>query len=725
MAPKYPIDGSNPEYLIVTEESRGIKVHKDLVACVEQHILPGTGITDGKFWSILESVVTHYTKANYDLLKFRDSLQVEIDEWYKSGCQTDQAEFLRKIGYLVKSPSCNEISITTAHVDPEIAQVAAPQLVVPVDNDRFVVNAVNSRWGSLSAAVSTTDVIGRKPSKAQTQDYLLAFLDQAAPLVTKGASWKDVKYIGASRLGGSKGATLKIVLRDGTVSGLEKNDMWVGWSLNSVLLKHHGLHIWIQTRRDGSGISDIVLESSLTAILDLEDSVAAVDAQDKAKAYANWAKVMAGTMQVLTGDSVRSLRGDISFRTPCGAVTWLPGRVLSLVRNVGIHCKTDIVLNADGSEVYEGLVDAVVTIVAGLRDLRSTNKNSRTGSIYIVKPKLHGPDEVAFACSVFSHIEALTGLPLNSVKIGIMDEERRTSANLRACIDVAQQRVFFINTGFLDRTGDEIHTCMRGGPVCGKAAIKAMPWIAAYERLNVINGVAAGFLGKAQIGKGMWAEPDSMKAMMEQKIVHPKAAASTAWVPSPTAGTLHVMHYHQVNVRAVQRAVDTNSIVPELEKELIKPPLMTKQQLAALTPVDITNELNNNTQGVLGYVVRWVDMGIGCSKVPDIRNIGLMEDLATLRISSQHIANWLLHGVVTEAQVVESFTQMAKTVDNQNANDPKYRPMSPNLKSNIAFNVALHLVKEGTRLPNGYSIVPLVEARRKVKRAARVPTAAL
>jgi malate synthase len=451
--------------------------------------------------------------------------------------------------------------------------------------------------------------------------------------------------------------------------------------------------------------------------------VAAVDASDKAKAYANWARVMSGDMRVTIGDSVRSLRDDIHFRTPEGSMRSVPGRVLSLIRNVGIHCKTNIILHEDGTEVYEGLVDAVVSVVAGLRDLRSGGSshgrvNSRAGSIYVVKPKLHGPEEVKFACCVFAHIENILGLPLNTVKIGIMDEERRTSVNLRACIDVAQQRVFFINTGFLDRTGDEIHTCMRGGPVLPKSMIKSAKWILAYERLNVINGVAAGFLGRAQIGKGMWAEPDSMRAMMEQKIVHPKSAASTAWVPSPTAATLHAIHYHQVNVRATQRTVDTNSVVSGLEADLLVPPLMNKEEMQKLlNPNLIRQELLNNAQGVLGYVVRWVDQGIGCSKVPDIRNVGLMEDLATLRISSQHIANWLLHGLVSEKHVMDAFSEMALTVDNQNSKDPKYVAMSGDLKNNPAFNVALQLVKQGTKLPNGYSIGLLVEARRKKKTA--------
>ena len=706
------------EYVVVGSSSNSIKAHKAFVACIENDILPGTGVAPASFWSLLDGVISRFTRENYELLKFRDSLQLAMDDWYRSGCQTDQTSFLRKIGYLVKSPSCNEISITTAHVDAEIARVSSPQLVVPVDNDRFVVNAVNSRWGSLSAALTASDVLGKNPSRDQVRSYLFTFLDSAVPLITENASWSQVKHIGASRLGGAKGATLRIILNDGRMSGLRNNDMWIGWSLDAVFFKHHGLHIWVQS--DVGGIADVVLESSLTAILDLEDSVAAVDAVDKSKAYANWAKVMSGDLSIKIGaNETRSLRPDVYFRAPSGALKSLAGRVLALVRNVGIHCKCDFVLRADNEQVYEGLVDAVVTVVAGLRDLRSAagRANSRTGSIYVVKPKLHGPDEVRFACSVFAHIEAMLGIPLNTVKIGIMDEERRTSVNLRACIDVAQQRVFFINTGFLDRTGDEIHTCMRGGPVLPKAQIKAAAWISAYEQLNVVNGVAAGFLGKAQIGKGMWAEPDSMKAMMDQKIAHPKSAASTAWVPSPMAATLHAIHYHQINVKAVQRAVDVNSKVAVLEQDLLKPPLMTAEEISALTPAAIKNELDNNAQGVLGYVVRWIDMGVGCSKVPDMRNVGLMEDLATLRISSQHIANWLLHGLVSEQQVIDSFTAMAKTVDTQNAKDPKYVAMSSDLANNVAFNTAIALVTQGTKLPNGYSITLLVEARRRVKLA--------
>ena len=714
----YPQDPSDSEYLLVGSPGT-IKVHRTFTDCIERDILPGTGVDVSQFWFLLESVISTFTRTNYELLKFRDHLQLEMDEWYRTGCQSDQVEFLRKIGYLVSNPACSELTITTSNVDKEIATVSSPQLVVPVDNDRFVVNAVNSRWGSLSAALSTTDVLGKNPSKSQIHEFMMTFLDQAIPLITKDASWKDVQSVQASRLGGSKGAALRIVLKDGTVSGLQTHQAWIGWALNAVFFQHHGLHIWIQTSSEGV-IKDVVLESSLTAILDLEDSVAAVDAHDKAKAYRNWARVMAGDLSVeIGGGKIRTFRDDIYFRSPSGAKKCLPGRVLSLVRNVGIHCKTNFVLHcADNSEVYEGLVDAVVTIVAGLRDLRSTNlnrTNSRAGSIYIVKPKLHGPDEVRFACSVFAFIEAKLGLPLNTVKIGIMDEERRTSVNLRACIDVAQNRVFFVNTGFLDRTGDEIHTCMRGGPVLPKAQIKQAPWISAYEKLNVINGVAAGFLGRAQIGKGMWAEPDSMKAMMEQKIAHPRSAASTAWVPSPTAATLHAIHYHQVNVKAVQRSVDVTSSVAALESDLLRPPLMTKSEIDSLTKDDVRNELLNNAQGILGYVVRWVDQGIGCSKVPDIRNIGLMEDLATLRISSQHIANWLLHGLVSEKEVMAAFVEMARTVDSQNARDPKYVPMSKDLTNNIAFNVAIDLVKEGTRLANGYSISPLFEARRRAK----------
>jgi malate synthase len=718
MSYSYPRDPSDSDYYLVGSPG-SIKAHRIFTECVERDILPGTGVDSAKFWSLLEAVVSRFTRENYELLKYRDHLQVEIDEWYRTGCQTDQGDFLRKIGYLVQNPECNDLTITTSNIDREIAAVSSPQLVVPVDNDRFVVNAVNSRWGSLSAALSTTDVLAKNPSTAQVHEYMMSFLDQAVPLITKDASWKDVRSVQASRLGGSKGASLRIVLNDGRVSGLQTHQAWIGWALNAVFLQHHGLHIWIQTSSEGV-IKDVVLESSLTAIMDLEDSVAAVDSSDKMKAYRNWAKVMAGDLSVdLGGGKVRNFREDIFFRTPTGVRRSLPGRVLSLVRNVGIHCKTNLVLHcADNTEVYEGLIDAVVTIVAALRDLRSTNanrSNSRAGSIYIVKPKLHGPNEVRFACSVFAFIEAKLGIPLNTVKIGIMDEERRTSVNLRSCIDVAQNRVFFVNTGFLDRTGDEIHTCMRGGPVLPKAKIKQAAWIMAYEKLNVINGVAAGFLGKAQIGKGMWAEPDSMKAMMDQKIAHPRAAASTAWVPSPTAATLHAIHYHLVNVKAVQRSIDVTSSVAPLESDLLKPPLMTRDELAALTEEEIRNELLNNAQGILGYVVRWVDMGVGCSKVPDIRNVGLMEDLATLRISSQHIANWLLHGLVSEKEVISAFKEMAKTVDSQNARDPKYVPMCKDLENNIAFNVAIDLVKQGTRLPNGYSIGVLFEARRKVK----------
>lgn len=706
----------NDEYIRVGSRS-GLRAHRLIIECFETDVLRGTGVSAKLFWDIMESVLETFTKTNYELLKLRDHLQFEIDEWYKTGRQTDQSEFLRKIGYLVQNPDCNEICITSSNVDPEIATVSSPQLVVPVDNDRFVVNAVNARWGSLSQALSTTDVLGNKPSNSQIREYLMTFLDSSVPLINKEMAWRDVRSISASRLGGSKGATLRIVLNDGTISALENHNLWVGWALNSVFLKHHGLHIWIQTDGDGV-IKDVVLESSLTAILDLEDSVAAVDASDKAKAYSNWAKVMSGDMSVnIGGGEHRKLRDDIYFRSPCGHLQSLPGRVLSLVRNVGIHCKTNILLHADGTEVYEGLVDAVVTIVAGLRDLRSSSGkgNSRTGSIYIVKPKLHGPEEVRFACSVFAFIESKLGIPLNTVKIGIMDEERRTSVNLRACISVAHDRVFFVNTGFLDRTGDEIHTCMRGGPVLPKAKIKSASWIAAYERLNVINGVTAGFLGKAQIGKGMWAEPDSMRAMMDQKIAHPKAAASTAWVPSPTAAVLHAIHYHHVNVRAVQRSVDVNSHVTDLERDLLIPPLMTRAEIDGLTKEEIQNELLNNAQGILGYVVRWVLFGIGCSKVPDIRNVGLMEDLATLRISSQHIANWVLHGLITDQDVLSAFTEMARTVDLQNARDPKYVPMSRDLANNIPFNCALDLVRQGTKLPNGYSISLLLESRRKVK----------
>jgi malate synthase len=703
------------DYSVMSNSSSGILIHKTLATCIHSDVLPGSGVTPEGFWGLLQMVIRKFSRENEELLAIRDQLQAKIDNWYRSGRPGDQIEFLRSIGYLVKSPACSDICISTTHLDPAISQIAAPQLVVPVDNDRFVVNAVNSRWGSLGNAVASSDVIGHKPSSHDIKEFLCNFLDESVPLLAKGAKWSHVQSIGASSLGGANGAVLKIALSDGSTTGLKNHNLWVGWSDNTVYFKHHGLHISLKTNSVGA-IEDLVLESAATAILDLEDSVASVDAEDKSRAYRNWARVMAGDMKVKTGEGeVRSLRPDISYRTPSGSVTTLPGRVVSLVRNVGIHCKTNIVLTEDGNEVYEGLVDAVVTIVAGLKDLRSSHRNSRSGSIYLVKPKLHGPREVEFACRVLAFIEHSLSIPLNTVKIGIMDEERRTSVNLRACIATASQRVFFINTGFLDRTGDEIHTCMHGGIVAPKGAIKSLPWIAAYEKLNVIAGVASGFLGKAQIGKGMWAEPDSMKRMMVEKVNHPLSAASTAWVPSPTAATLHAIHYHRVNVKAVQRAAMTDiASVAKLERDLLTPPLI---DIAAspLSASVIQSELENNAQGILGYVVRWVDLGIGSSKVPDLSNVGLMEDLATLRISSQHICNWLLHGVVTEKQIDATFRNMAKTVDSQNAKDPRYRPMSMDLDNNVAFQTALRLVKDGTKLANGYSIGPLVEARRRVK----------
>ena len=696
----------------VVSNSQGIKAHKAFVACIEKTVLPGTGLTSDVFWSTLSSVLSEFTDRNVELLKIRDVLQGQIDSWYQKGCPTDQVEFLRKIGYLVDVPST--LSISTRNLDLEVSNVAAPQLVVPVDNSRFVVNAVNSRWGSLSSAVSSTDVIGKNPSAQAVHAYMLSFLDASFPLLN-AESWKNVARLHVTHLGDSR--SLLIELENGKNSGLVNPQLWTGWSLNQILLVHNGLHVIVKTLPGKHSIVDVILESALTAILDLEDSVAAVDAEDKSTAYSNWANVMRAEISVnLPNGTVRKLESDKSFRRPNGSILTLPGRVLSLVRNVGIHCKTNIVQTANGAEVFEGLIDAVVTIVAALIDIRSIGKNSKNGSIYIVKPKLHGPDEVQFACDVFGKIEQLLNLPVNTVKIGIMDEERRTSVNLRACINVAKQRVFFINTGFLDRTGDEIHTCMYGGPILPKPLIKSEPWINAYEQLNVLEGAICGFFGttSAQVGKGMWAEPDSMAAMVKAKISHPLSGASTAWVPSPTAATLHAIHYHQVCVVAIQRSLRVSeSVYQDLRKTLLQPPIMAKN--FNLSETQISDELDNNAQGVLGYVVRWIDQGIGCSKVPDIRNIGLMEDLATLRISSQHIANWLFHKIITSMQVLNSFKKMAKHVDGQNSKDPKYQPMGPNFESNIAFQVALALVNQGTRLPNGYSIDLLIEGRRRVK----------
>ncbi|KAF4675952.1 hypothetical protein FOL47_007019 [Perkinsus chesapeaki] len=697
-----------------------IQVHEILKDAVEKKVLPGTGVTASEFWTNLEKLLKEFSDENTALLAHRDELQSAIDEWYREGCKEDQEKFLKRIGYLVE-PSATKTVVSTRNVDPEMSQLAGPQLVVPVDNARYALNAANARWGSLFDAVYGFDVVpgrprpgGYDPSRGlAVLEFAFKQLDSILPLVD--AKWSDLGYIWVDDRGQLVATTV-----GGKSTGLKSPSAFVGYrghaAMGELLFVHNGTHIITKIhkssqvgKQNSMGLADVVLEAALTAIMDCEDSVAAVDAEDKSRVYSNWAGLMRGNLEASFkkgGKTVtRQLNSDLTFRRAGGeGVLTLTGRVVALVRNVGIHMKTDAVLYR-GEEAYEGLVDALVTAAAGLLDLREIGGNSRTGSIYIVKPKLHGPVEVGYACRVFDRVEEMLGLGPKTIKIGVMDEERRTSANLKECIHVARERVVFINTGFLDRTGDEIHTCMHSkSPVAPKGAIKKAGWIHAYEKLNVIEGLSAGMGMRAQIGKGMWAEPDSMKAMLEQKIGHPLAGkiglsgASTAWVPSPTAATLHALHYHMVDVSAVQKTISTDPTAAEkLRHELLQPPF--DASAAKLPKADIQRELDNNAQGILGYVVRWVDLGVGCSKVPDINNVGLMEDRATLRISSQHIANWLLHGIVSEAQVKETLTRMSAVVDQQNKGDAQYTAMKG---TGTAFQAALDLVFDGTKSPNGF-----------------------